>query len=136
MEPYACEEIENGASWYSSAWFPRNTAPSSAVSASHRTAPDLSLRSPAFTAPCMVKLEAISTSVATAVRPFASSTPTGGHGLVLARSVNHAANSPLKNISSEASHTTTPIARGVGRRRTSSAPVTAAMGWVYHNVLT
>src|SRR4051812_5947413 len=69
----------------------------------------------------------MSTAVAIAVRPFASSTPTGGQGLVLARSVNHPAKSPLKNISSDDSHTTTPIARGVGRLRTSSAPATAAM---------
>src|SRR5690606_27949967 len=54
--------------------------------------------------------------------------PSGGHVVALARKVNHAANRPEKNISSEASHTTMPTCSGSGVREDpcpSSAVVSA-----------
>src|SRR3954447_16164531 len=65
----------------------------------------------------MVKLDAVRTSVATAVRAVASSTPRGGHTRAEERSVKYAANRPAKNISSDASHTITPTDRGDGPLR-------------------
>ena len=73
----------------------------------------------------MVKLEAISTTVATAVRAVASSTPSGGQTSFDDRSVKYAANSPAKNISSDASHTTTPTPSSDGRRTVGAATAIA-----------
>jgi hypothetical protein len=75
------------------------------------------------TARWMVKLEAMRMAVNTAMRQTSSSSPAGGQlGSLLARSTNHAAKSPPKNMSSDANHTTTPTTRGDARSAEARLP--------------
>ena len=69
-------------------------------------------------------LDATSTTVATAVRAVVQLDALGRPASSLVdRSEKQAANSPAKNISSDASHTTTPTPRGDGGVRAG------AVGW-------
>src|SRR5262245_1738806 len=100
--------MRKSACTYSTSWLVRNTAPMRAVTPSQRAAPRRSPRLAATTAKWIAPLDATSTRVAAKVRAVSNSTPLAGHTSLTARSVKYAANRPAKNISSDASHTTTP----------------------------
>ena len=74
----------------------------------------------------MVKLDTTRTTVAPAVRATASSTPSDGHTGFALRSENQAANSPAKNMSSDANQTTTPTDNAVGREASRRAAFSKA----------
>ena len=95
---------------HSKNWLATNSVPSTSVSQTHNLALLRSPRSWSKTAFCMVKLEATRMMVKMPARMVSRWAPGGGQMMAWARMVKKAANSELKNITSEPSQMMTPTA--------------------------
>src|SRR6202034_942819 len=100
---------------HSESWFPRKASPRKMVMPTQSLAERRLRRSMSKTAFCIVKLDETSTTVKQAARIVSRWVPAGGQTVCSERMVKNAANSPLKNISSEPSQIMTPMASIGGR---------------------